>query len=113
MLDRLSPRALAVVTGGSVVVLAAFVYFWWLAGSVVVVDETTGVESAFIAASNGREQPLHKLWRGYFYAIPQLEGTIAVRCRGTMKRWGYATSHMDTKIRVVGDRPCARLVEVR
>ena len=52
--------------------LAAFVYFWWVAGSAVVVDETNGVESAFITTRNGWEQPLRKLWSGYFYAIPQI-----------------------------------------
>ena len=95
------------------VALATFVYFWWLAGSAVVVDETNGVESAYITTSSGgSEQPLHKLWSGYFYAIPQLEGTIEVRCRdGTRKGWGYVTGHVNTKIRVVGDAPCARLVE--
>ena len=111
MMDRLSARGLAFLIGGSVVALAAFVYFWWLAGSAVVVDETDGVESAFITTSDGREQPLHQLWSGYFYAISRLEGTIELRCRdGTRKSWGYVTGHMDTKIRVVGDRPCARLV---
>lgn len=112
MLERLSARGLAFLMGASVLALAAFVYVWWLAGSAVVVDETDGVESAFITTSNGREQPLHQLWSGYFYAIPRLEGTIEVRCRdGTRKSWGYVTGHMNTKIRVVGATPCARLVD--
>lgn len=109
----MSIKALAFLIGGSIVGLAAFVYVWWLAGSAVVLDETNGVERAFITTSSGSKQPLHKLWSGYFYAIPQLEGTIEVRCRGgTRKSWGYVTGHMNTKIRVVGDKPCARLVEV-
>ena len=112
MLDRLSVRGLAFLIAGSVGALALFVYFWGLAGSAVVVDETNGVESAYITTGNGWEQPLLQLWSGYFYAIPELEGTIEVRCRdGTRKSWGYVTSYMDTKIRVVGDTPCARLVE--
>lgn len=99
--------------GGSAVLLLAFGYLW-IAGSAVVVDETGGVESAFITTGDGREQPLYRLWTGYFYAIPQLEGTIEVRCRdGTRKSWGYVTGHMHTKIRVVGDTPCARLVHGR
>jgi hypothetical protein len=112
MLERLSVRGLALLIGGSAVLLLAFAYLW-IAGSAVVVDETDGVESAFITTSDGREQPLHRLWTGYFYAIPRLEGTIEVRCHdGTRKSWGYVTGHMHTKIRVVGDAPCARLVEV-
>ena len=40
-------------------------------------------------------------------------GALDRRCRnGTRKNWGYVTGHMDTKIRVVGDAPCARLVDV-
>ncbi len=83
-----------------------------LAGSAVVLDETKSVVSAFITTSDGRQQQLHRLWSGYFYAIPRLEGTIEVRCRdGSRKDWGYVTGSMHTQIRVVGDTPCARLVE--
>lgn len=82
------------------------------AGSAVVVDETDGVVSAVITTGS-EEQPLTRLWSGYFYAIPQMEGTIEVRCRdGSRKRWGYVTGHVHTKIRVIGDSPCARIVEV-
>jgi hypothetical protein len=88
--------------------------YLWLAGSAVVVDETGGVESAYVVAGPGLEQPLHQIWTGYFYAIPRLEGLIEVRCRdGTRKSWGYVTSHVHTKLRVVGETPCARLVEER
>lgn len=83
----------------------------WLAGSAVVVDETDGVESAFVITGDGREQQLHRLWSGYFYAIPRLEGTIEVRCRdGSRKNWGYVTGFAHAKIRVIGDTPCARLI---
>jgi len=83
----------------------------WLAGSAVVVDETDGVETAFIVTNDGREQPLYRLWRGYFYTVPRLEGTIEVRCHsGETKRWGYVTGNLDTKVRVVGDTTCAHLV---
>lgn len=111
MLDRLSVRGLAFLLGPSTIVLLGLAYIW-LAGSAVIVDETHGVESAFIVTSDGREQSLHRLWSGYFYAIPRVEGTIEVRCRdGSRKSWGYVTGYMHTKIRVIGDTPCARLVE--
>jgi hypothetical protein len=110
MLERPSVRGLAFLVAGIVGLLLAFAYIW-LAGSAVVVDETGEVESAFITTGDGREQRLRHLWSGYFYAIPQLEGTIEVRCRdGQRKRLGYVTHYMDTKIRVVGETPCARLV---
>ena len=96
---------------GAVTVVALVSGYLWLAGSAVVVDETNGVETAFIVTTDGREQPLYRLWRGYFYTVPRLEGTIEVRCHsGETKRWGYVTGHLHTKIRVVGDTPCARLV---
>ena len=90
----------------------AFLAFLFLqfAGSAVVVDETSGVLSA-IVTDDSWEQPLIRLWSGYFYAVPQMEGTIEVRCRdGSRKRWGYVTGHVHTKIRAIGERPCARVV---
>jgi hypothetical protein len=111
MLDPLALRGLALL-GAMAIILLGLGYLS-LAGSAVVVDETGGVESAFIITGDGREQPLHRLSSGYFYAIPRLEGSIEVRCRGGLRKdWGYVHGHMDTKIRVVGDTPCARLVEV-
>lgn len=96
---------------GAVTVVVLISGYLWLAGSAVVVDETGGVETAFIVTTDGREQPLYRLRRGYFYTVPTLEGTIEVRCgSGEKKRSGYVTGHLDTKIRVVGDTPCARLV---
>ena len=87
--------------------------FLWLSGSAVVVDETGGVQSAVLTDGHGVEQPLHKLWKGRFYGIPSLEGTIEVRCaNGVRKQWGYVTPHLHTKIRLVGDAPCARVVNV-
>jgi hypothetical protein len=112
MSERRLSKGRAFLIGGLAVLLLAFAYIS-IAGSAVVVDETGGVESAFITTNDGREQPLLHSWTGYFYAIPQLEGTIEVRCRdGTRKSWGYVTGYMHTKVRVVGDTPCARLVEV-
>lgn len=86
--------------------------YLWLAGSAVVVDETDGVETAFIVTTDGREQPLYRLGRGYFYTVPKFEGTIEVRCgSGERKRSGYVSGHLNTRIRVVGDTPCGRLVQ--
>ena len=112
MSERLSVRGLAILIGAIAVVLAAIAYFW-IAGSAVVVDETGGVESAYVVTGGGREQRLTRMWGGYFYAIPRLEGTIQVRCHdGSTKEAGYVTGHIHTKIRIVGDTPCARVEEV-
>ena len=112
MMERLSVRGLAILIAAIAIVLFGTA-FLWIAGSAVVVDETGGVESAAVVTSDGREQQLSRLWNGYFYAIPQLEGAIRVRCHdGSTMESGYVTGHMHTKIRIVGDTPCARLEEV-
>lgn len=86
--------------------------YLWLAGSAVVIDETGGVESTFVTTSDGREQPLYRVWSGVFYTIPRLEGTIEVRCaNGSRARSGYVTRHWHTRIRVTGRTPCARLLD--
>ena len=86
--------------------------YLWLAGSAVVIDETGGVESTFVTTSDGREQPLYRVWSGVFYTIPRLEGTIEVRCaNGSRARSGYVTRHWHTRIRVTGSTPCARLLD--
>jgi hypothetical protein len=110
MLNRLSVRGLAILIAAVAIVLLGTAYLG-IAGSAVVVDETGGVESAFVVTGNGREQQLSQLWSGYFYAIPRLEGSIQVRCHdGSTKEGGYVSGNLHTKIRVVGDTPCARLV---
>ena len=77
----------------------------------MVVHETGGVRSAVVTTGHGGEQALHKLWSGHFYVIPKMEGTIEVRCaNGVRKKWGYVTPHMHTKIRVIGEAPCAQVV---
>ena len=112
MMERLSVRGLAILIAAIAIVLFGTA-FLWIAGSAVVVDETGRVESAAVVTSDGREQQLSRLWNGYFYAIPQLEGAIRVRCHdGSTMESGYVTGHMHTKIRIVGDTPCARLEEV-
>ena len=86
--------------------------YLWHAGSAVVVDETGHVESA--AITDGRkEQRLRRLWRGYFVAIPEIEGTIEVRCSdGARKKMGYVTAHIHTKVQVSGKTPCAEVVRM-
>lgn len=112
MLERLSVRGLAILIA-AIAITAIGTAYLWIAGSAVVVDETGRVESAFVVTGDGREQQLNRLRSGYFYAIPQLEGTIRVRCHdGSTKAAGYVTPHMHTKIRMVGDTPCARVEEV-
>lgn len=96
----------------ALIAVAAVSLYVWIAGSAVVSDETGGVDSAVVITGAGAEQPLRRLWSGYFYAIPDLEGSIEVRCRnGVRKQWGYVTPHMHTKIRVAGPTPCAELVD--
>ena len=111
MLDKLSPRGCALLSVAVVAVPLALGYVW-LAGSAVVIDETQSVASAVVTNNAGTEQRLYRLWGGYFYTIPDVEGTIELRCRdGSRKQWGYVTGHMHTKLRVVGATPCARVVE--
>jgi hypothetical protein len=97
--------------GAAALAFVAFVYVQ-VAGSAVVVDETGGVVSA-VVTDGTREQPLVRLWNGYFYAIPDMEGSIEIRCsNGQRTRISYVTGYMNTKVRVFGDRPCAQIVEV-
>ena len=92
--------------------LAVMAAFFWIAGSAAVIDETGGVETAVVTNSGGTEQRLRRLWNGYFFAIPRVEGTIEVRCtNGVRKRWGYVTGGMHTTVRVLGKTPCGKLVE--
>jgi hypothetical protein len=83
--------------------------YLWPLGSIVVVDQTSGVTSAVIMNSAGAEQRLHKLWPGYFYAVPQIEGAVELRCHNGMRKLsGYVTPHMHTAIQVSGRTPCAK-----
>jgi hypothetical protein len=88
--------------------------YFHIAGSAIVIDETGGVESAVVKGGGGTEQKIYRLWDGYFYAIPRVEGTIEVRCtNGVRKRWGYVTANFDTTVKVVGKSPCERLIHAR
>ena len=96
---------------GAVILMAAAAFFW-IAGSAVVIDQTGGVETAVVTNDGGARQKLHRLWNGYFYAMPQLEGTIEVRCgNGLRKQAGYVTGGVHTTVRVVGKTPCERLID--
>lgn len=109
MAERLSNPIPLLVAGVTTAILFGFLQ---LAGSAVVSDETGGVASAAIVDGHGREQPLRRLWSGHFYAIPDMEGEIEVRCRdGARKQAGYVTPHLHTRIRVVGPTRCAELVD--
>lgn len=97
------------IGGAALLIVAAY---FWLAGSAVVVDETHGVQSVVVTNNGGSEQKLYRLWNGYFYAIPSVEGAIEVRCsNGLRVQVGYVTRYMHTKIKVVGKAPCERIVE--
>ena len=111
MFEKLSARGCGLLIAGAIGVPLIFAWLW-LAGSAVVIDETGGVTSAIVTDSAGTEQRLHRLWNGYFYAIPDIEGTIEVRCQnGERKRWGYVTGGIHTRIRVIGHEPCEQVVE--
>ncbi|TCK31496.1 hypothetical protein EV667_1606 [Ancylobacter aquaticus] len=85
--------------------------FLWISGWVIVIDETDGVETAVITNSTGAEQKLFRLWRGLFYTIPKMEGTIEVRCyNGARLRQGYATGYLPSELKVVGESPCEKMI---
>jgi hypothetical protein len=80
-------------------------------GSAVVHDETGDVIAAVIT-NDREEQAMWRLPGGLFFAVPGLEGTIEVRCRGgSRSQWGYVTRHMHTWLRVERGPGCGRIVE--
>jgi FlaG/FlaF family flagellin (archaellin) len=92
------------------IILSAWAYVW-LAGSVIVVDETQGVQTVVLTTNGGPDQNLYKIWSGFFFAIPQHDGAIEVRCRnGILKTWDYFSANMHTTLKVVGATPCAQLI---
>lgn len=101
------------IGGSALFILIVGIYgFFWLAGSAIVVDETGGVESAVITNSGGTEQKLTRWWNGYFYTIPEMEGTIEVRCfNGKREQRGYVTGKMHTRVEVTGKKPCEHIEE--
>lgn len=84
----------------------------WVAGSAMVFDKGGHVISAVVTNDGGSTQPLHHLPFGTFYAIPQMEGTIEVRCDdGSRHQEGYVTGNMHTWIRVDPGPGCGRIAE--
>lgn len=86
----------------------------WLvaAGSITVVDETGGVQAAYVVNSGPAQQHLHGPLRGYFFAVPHMEGTVEVRCaKGVRKQAEYVTGGVHTIVQVAGRTPCERLIE--
>lgn len=78
----------------------------YLAGSARVTDETGEVVTAAIVNGAG-ETRLWDLPFGNFYAIPDREGVIEVRCRdGSRAQAGYVTGSLHTSVTVTSARPC-------
>lgn len=102
------------IGGSALFIIAVGTYgFFWVSGSAVVVDETGSVESAVIIDSDRTEQKLTHLWKGYFYTIPEIRGTIEVRCtNGKRERHGYVAGKMHTRVEVTGKKPCEHINEV-
>ena len=96
---------------GLAAVTLLFLVFW-AQGSAVVLDETGEVAGAVVIDESG-ERHLQRLPGGTFYAMPASDGIIEVRCRGgATARAGYVTPHLHTWVRVEGDVPCGRIVEL-
>ncbi|MEO5773923.1 MAG: hypothetical protein ABIQ32_07385 [Sphingomicrobium sp.] len=111
MFDKLTPLGCGLLIAASAIIAGVTGYLW-LAGSAVVIDDTGEVASAVIKSSGTPNKRLHRLWRGYFYATPDNDGAIEVRCRdGSRKEWGYVTFGVHTRVRVIGPTPCARVVD--
>jgi hypothetical protein len=97
---------------GLTATVALLMLILWLRvmGSAIVIDETGQVQDAFITDAHGKYQKLWQLTDGYFYTIPDMEGTFEIRCGGgKILRNGYVTIHMDQIIRVTGDGKCSAL----
>lgn len=99
--------------GATLVVLFLFAAFS-ISGSAVVVDRGDNVVSATVITSDGRAQSLYHLPFGTFYAVPQLEGSIALLCRdASRKQMGYVTGHMHTWLNVDPNVGCGLVTYVR
>jgi hypothetical protein len=92
------------------IALMMLIFWFRVTGAAIVVDETGLVQEAFITDTRGKYQKIWRLKDGYFYTIPDLEGTFEIRCRGgKIFRHGYVTPHMYQKITVAGDGKCSAL----
>ena len=95
--------------------MVALVLLLWIIalilGTVIVRDKGGDVVAAHVVA-HGRSQALWRLPGGLFVAIPQMEGTVEIRCRdGSTQQQGYVTSHTNTWL-VVDGPGCGRLREL-
>lgn len=101
------------VGGAAVLALMAYIAFS-IAGSVVVFDKSGQVASALVTNNGNLSQRLVRLPGGVFYAIPQVEGAVEIRCQsGERVQWGYVTGHMHTWLRVEPDVGCSKITYVR
>lgn len=98
--------------GAAIIALLAYAAFWVM-GSAVVLDRSGQITSAAVTTGDGRTQPLHALPFGIFYTVPQLEGTIEIRCRnGSQAQSGYVTRHIHTWLRLEAGQGCKENLEV-
>ncbi|HEX7752198.1 MAG TPA: hypothetical protein VF440_07315 [Novosphingobium sp.] len=90
------------------ILIALIIYVTlWIMGSAVVFDRSRNAVSAVIVGGDGATQPLAQLPGHIFYAVPQIEGSIEVRCRdGSRKRSGYVTGHMHTWLHIEPGAGC-------
>ncbi|MEO1167377.1 MAG: hypothetical protein AAFW97_01570 [Pseudomonadota bacterium] len=80
-----------------------------VAGVVIVHDETD-TASAAVVTNDLVEQELTRFPGGYFIGIPDVEGSVEVRCiDNSVVRGGYVTPHLHTRVTVTGNGTCERL----
>ena len=85
-------RCAAIVTAS--ILLVGWLIFQIL-GYAIIIDRTGRLISATIVADDGAKQGFNKLPGNLYFAIPRVEGEIALRCRdGSHEQGGYVTSHM-------------------
>lgn len=90
---KLSPPAKWRASCAAVILLSGGMVF--LMGSTIVFDPKRKVTSVAIVGDGGGSQQLYRLPGGAFFAVPQLEGVLVIRCLDTStSRGGYITPHM-------------------
>jgi hypothetical protein len=99
-----------VAFSGCALLLALFLFVAFsVIGLVVVFDDTGEVLEAVATNDHSPEQRLYRLPGGTFWAIPQFEGEIEIRCRnGSSVRGGYVGGPGHTRLEV---REGCRLIE--
>jgi hypothetical protein len=84
----------------------AFWLYMGIVGSVWVFNRSGDDVHAVILVGD-REQQMLRLPGGTFFAFPEQDSEIEVRCRdGSSARGGYVTRHLQTSITVVAASPC-------